>query len=209
MNKKIIISIVVVVVVVLIGWAILAAGNHGNVPQAQTQAQPAQAGTNNPAPAGQPVVGSYTSSADGFSVNFTETPQVTKTTFTSPTAGTIPLTKYVVTSGSGASEQYYAIDVYHYPQTYQFPSGYLTGALGIFAIAVNAKYPGAKLTSSQTTQLLGNPAIQGTFTVTTSGQQSQDYVTITTKGQNTYGIGTYGVSQSDYNAFVNSFMFAQ
>lgn len=209
MNKKIVVSIVVIIVVVLIGWAIFAASNHSAATQPSSQSQPAQAGTNNPAPAAQPVAGSYTSSADGFSVNFAGPPQVTKTTFTSPTAGAIPLTKYVVTSGSGASEQYYAIDVYHYPASYQFPSGYLTGALDIFAMAVSAKYPGAKLTSSQTTQLLGNPAIQGTFTVTTSGKQSQDYVTITTKGRNTYGIGTYGISQSDYNAFVNSFMFAQ
>jgi hypothetical protein len=81
--------------------------------------------------------------------------------------------------------------------------------MDIFAMAVSAKYPGAKLTSSQQTELLGNAAIAGTFTVSSAGQQSDDYVTITTKGQDTYGIGTYGVSQSDYNAFVNSFTFTQ
>jgi uncharacterized protein YxeA len=205
MNKKVIAIVVVIVVVILIAWAIFATMNHGG--GAQTQSQPAQAGSNGQSAAVPANL--YTSSVDGFSVNFSGTPQVTKTTFNSPTAGSIPVTKYMAESGSGSSTKYYAVDVYHYPQSYQFPSGYLTGAMDIYAMAASAKYPGAKLTSSQSTQFLGSAAMAGTITITIDGQQSENYVLITTKGQNTYGIGTYGMDQSDYNAFVNSFTFTQ
>jgi len=215
MNKKTIVILVVIVVVVLVGWAIFAAVNPGGAPQTPQQAQPMQQAQANPNSQPQPTqpasapAGLYTSSEDGFSVNFSGTPQVTKSTFTSPSAGPIPLTKYIVQSGSGSSAKYYVVYVYHYPQTYQFPAGYLTGAMDLFAMAVSAKYPGAKLTSQQPTQLLGNAAVAGTITVSTAGQQSEDYLLITTKNQNTYGIGTYGVDQSGYNAFVNSFTFTQ
>jgi hypothetical protein len=198
MSKKNIWIIVVVVVVILIVWAVFAVMDHGS--GAPTQPQQGQS----TAPANL-----YTSSADGFSANFSGTPQVAKTTFNSPTAGSIPVTKYMAESGSGSSTKYYAVDVYHYPQSYQFPSGYLTGAMDIYAMAVNSKYPGAKLTSAQPTQFLGNAAMQSTITVTIDGQQSENYVLITTKGQNMYGIGTYGMDQSDYNAFVHSFTFIQ
>jgi len=210
MNKKIILIIVAIVVIVLIGWAIFAATNHGSAPQAQQQ--PAQAGANNQAQSGQPTAASanlYTSSADGFSVNFPSTPQITKTTFDSPISGSIPVTKYLAQSGSGSSTKYYAVDVYHYPQTYQFPDNYLTGAMDLFAMVVNKKYPGAKLTSSQSTQLSGNAAMAGTIAITIAGKQSENYLVITTKNHNTYGVGTYGTDQSDYNSFVNSFTFTQ
>jgi len=199
MNKKYIWIIIVIIVVVLIAWAILATMDRGG--SAQTQSQQSQS-------AAIPT-NFYTSSADGFSVNFSGTPQVTKTTFNSPTAGSIPATKYMMASGSGSSTKYYAVDVYHYPQSYRFPSGYLTGAMDVYTMAVKAKYPGAKLTSSQPTQFLGGAAMAGTITVMIDGQPSENYVLIATKGQNTYGIGTYGMDQSDYNAFVNSFTFTQ
>jgi len=199
MNKKIITIVVVIVVVILIAWAIFATMNHGG--GVQTQMQPAQSAATS--------TSLYMSSADGFSVNFSGNPQVTTTTFNSPTAGSIPVTKYIMASGSGLNTKYYSVDVYHYPQSYRFPSGYLTGAMDVYAMAVKAKYPGAKLTSSQSTQFLGSAAMAGTITVTIDGQPSENYVLITTKGQNTYGIGTYGMDQSDYHAFVNSFTFAQ
>jgi len=215
MNKKIITVIAVIVVVVLVGWAIFAVGYHGGASQTQSQPPAAQ---NNPSAQSQPeqptaavtpAAGLYASSADGFSVNFPTTPQVIKSTFNSPSAGSVPVTKYIAQSGSGASAKYYVIYVYHYPSSYQFPAGYLTGAMDLFAMAVSAKYPTAKLTSQQPTQLLGNAAEAGTITVTAGGQQSENYLVITTKNHNTYGIGTYGMSQSDYNAFVSSFTFTQ
>ncbi len=213
MNKKTTIIVVIIVIVVLIGLAFFMFGGHGSAPQTQ----PSQAGGNTQPPAAPAAptaspaaTGLYTSPDDGFAVNFSgTTPQVTKSTFNSPTAGPIPLTKYIVQTGTGLSTQYYVIYVYHYPQTYQFPTGYLTGAMNLFAAAVSAKYPGAKLTSQEQTQLLGAPAVAGTITVQISGQSFDNYLVITTKNQNTYGIGTYGLSQSDYNAFVNSFTFTQ
>jgi hypothetical protein len=205
MNKKNIWISAVIILVILIAWATFATMNHHSSAPMQTQS--AQTGSN-----GQSVTAPtnlYTSSVDGFSVNFSGPPQVTKTTFNSPTAGPIPVTKYMVESGSGLGTKYDVVDVYHYPQSYQFPTGYLTGAMNIYTMAVRAKYPNAKLTNSQSTQFLGNAAMAGTITITIDGQQSENYVLITTKGQNTYGIGTYGMNQSDYNTFVNSFTFTQ
>jgi flagellar basal body-associated protein FliL len=216
MNKKTIIAIAVAVVVVLVVVVVFAMGNHGSAPQGQyqpqAQSQPIQAAPNNQAQAGQPAAapaGNYVSSDDGFSANFSGTPVVTKTQFNSLTAGYIPLTEYRVQSGSGSSTKYFAVSVYHYPQTYQFPSGYLTAAMQVFAMGVGAKYPGAKLASQTPTQLLGAPAVSGVITVPIFGKQGDVYLTITTKGQNTYGIGTYGMDQASYNAFVNSFTFTQ
>ena len=211
MNKKNTIIIVVIVVVVLIVGAIFAFGNHGSAPQAQPQA--AQAGPSVPAQSGQPAsvpaAGLYTSSEDGFSVNFSGTPLVEKTTFNSPTAGSIPLTKYIAQSRSGSSAKYYVLYVYHYPQSYQFPNGYLAGAMQLFAAAVNMEYPGTKLVSQTPTQFLGISAMTGELTVPIGGIQTSGYLLITTKGQNTYGMGTYGASQGDYNAFANSFTFTK
>lgn len=216
MNKKTMIIVAVVVVVVLAVVAFFAMGNHGtSAPQAQSpsQQQPAQTGTNNQAQPMQPAAaapaGSYTSSADGFSADFQGTPDVTKSTFNSLTAGSIPLTKYIAQSGSGSSAKYYVLNVYHYPQSYQFPGNYLTGALQLFAIAVAAKYPGAKLTSQTPTQFQGNAAMAGVLSVPIGGVQTTGYVLITVRGQNTYGMGTYNASEDDYNTFVNSFAFTQ
>ncbi|MGB7957869.1 MAG: hypothetical protein WCF77_03465 [Minisyncoccia bacterium] len=215
MNKKNTIIIVVIIAVVLVVAAVFALGNHANAPQAapQAQSQAAQAGPSGQAQQpGQPAsvpAGFYTSSEDGFSVNFSGTPLVSKTTFNSPTAGSIPLTKYIAQAGSGSSAKYYVIYVYHYPQSYQFPNSYLSDALRLFAAAVNMKYPGTRLVSQTPTQFLNVSAMAGALTVPIGGAQTPGYLLITTKGQNTYGMGTYGASQSDYNAFVNSFTFTK
>jgi len=211
MNKKTTITIVVIVVVVLIVAAVLAMGNRGGAPQAQLP--PAQTGSNGQTaqpmqPTSAPA-GLYTSSDDGFSANFSGTPKVTKTQFNSLTAGNIPVTEYRMQSGSGSSTKYYAVSVYHYPASYQFPSGYLAAAMKVFAMGVSAKYPGAKLASQTPTQLQGNPAVSGVITVPVSMSKESGYLIITVKGQNTYGIGTYGVDQDSFNAFVNSFVFTQ
>lgn len=205
MNKKTIITIVVVVVVVLAAVAVFALGNHGVAPQTQ----PAQTGPNAQVQASAPATGLYTSPDDGFSVNFSGTPQVMKSQFNSLTAGNIPLTEYRVQAGNGSSTKYYEVNVYHYPQSYQFPSGYLNAAIQLFAMAVNAKYPGSKLVGQTPTQFLGNPAISGTISVPLFGNKGFVYLLITVKNQNTYGIGTYGMDQNAYNAFVNSFTFTQ
>ena len=214
MNKKTIITIVIVVLVIAVAAVIMVAGNHGAQPQTQSQLQSAQTGTNNQTQPGQsqsaaPAGGLYTSAADGFSANFSGTPEATKTTFNSPLAGPIPLTKYIAQSGNGASAKYYVIYVYHYPPSYQFPSYYLTAAMQVFATEIGMKYPGAKLASQTPTQLLGGSAVSGVITLPVKGNQENAYLVITTKNQNTYGIGTYNADQSDYNAFVNSFTFTQ
>lgn len=198
MNKNTWIAVAVIVVVIIIGF--FAFGQKASAPQVQRSAPATTTG-------GQTETGvpSYMSADDNFSVNFPVTPQMTKTTFKSPTAGSIPRTEYVAQSSSG----YYITSVYHYPKTYQFSSGYLAGALQLFMSAVNAKYPGAKLVSQSPAQFLGNPAITATISVTIAGEPATGYLLVATKNQNTYGIGTYDVNQTDYDAFINSFSFTQ
>ena len=192
MHKKTLIILIAVVVVILIGVAVFVVGDHGGV--AQPQAAPSSAG-------------SYVSPSDGFSVNFSGAPEVSNTMFNSPTAGPIPLTTYKLQSGSGTSTEYSVIYVYHYPQGYQFSSGYLSGAMHLFAAAVSMKYPGASLTNPEATQFLGDPAMSGAITVPVGGNQEVAYLIMTTKGQDLYVIGTYGMSQADYDAFLSSFSF--
>jgi len=197
-SKGWIIAIVVIVAIVIIVIAVVAAEHHG------AQSPTAQNGTSQ-----TPSRGSYTSSADGFSVNFPETPQITTTTFNSMTAGSLPLTIYKATSTGGSAGAYYAAMVYHYPADYQFPDNYLTGALQVFGMAVNARHPGTAIASQTTIQFLGAPAISALVTVPIGNVATNDYVLITTKGKNTYILDTYGLPQSDHDSFVNSFSFAQ
>ena len=230
MNKQTTVITVVIVIIVLVVAAVFIFGNHNAAPQAQApsqppsqtqaqpektpiglnaQKQPSQPSQPTPAPVPAPTAGSYVSPDDGFSANFSGTPTISKTQFNSLTAGSIPLTQYKVQSGSGSSTKYSAISVYHYPKSYVFPSGYLNAAIQIFAMGIAAKYPGTKLTSASPAEFAGNPAISGVITVPVSGKQETAYLIITTKGQNTYGIGTYGMDQASYTAFVNSFTFTQ
>ena len=51
------------------------------------------------------------------------------------------------------------IIVFHYPATYQFPSNYLTGALQMFGMIINAKYPGTTVAAQPQSQFLGGTAI--------------------------------------------------
>jgi hypothetical protein len=201
MNKNTIIAVVVIVIVV-VGIAIFALGDHGTSPT-QSQTQTATTTTTQTA---QASTGSYTSSADGFSVNFPSTPEVSQTSFTSPSAGTIPLTKYTSQAATGAN---YVIYVYHYPGSYTFSSSYLSDAMQLFVSEVNTKYPGTKVQSQTQTEFLGNAAVSAVLSVPISGSNVTGYVLITTKDQNTYGFGTYGADQDAYNAFVNSFAYTQ
>jgi cytoskeletal protein RodZ len=206
MNKKSIVWIVVGVVVVLI-IAVAVFGHRGssqNQPaaaQAPTNQTPA-AGTSAAAPSSAPSA--YTSSADAFSVQFPGTPTVTNLTYNSPTAGAVPLTEYKVASDESVNA-YYGVYVYHYPAGYQFASDYLTTALTSFRDVINAKYPGATITSKTQTQFLGGTALSATITLPIG----TEYALFTVKGLDAYIISSYGVSQSEYAAFLNSFAFAQ
>ena len=201
MNKNTIITIVVIVVIVVIAAAVLLMGNHG------TPAQ--QAAVNNPAGQQAPAPTPYAASADGFSVTFPSAPQVTSSIFQSPSAGSMPLTKYEEISMNGISPAYYAVYVYHYPATYKFPANYLSGAVQVFAKAVNEKYPGARLANETSSQLSGNPAMMGIINLPAATGGAKAYATVSVKNGNTYFVGSYGVPQSDYTTFVNSFSFTQ
>ena len=206
-TTKVIVGVVVVVAIVLVVYAL---GHRGSAPVAEELSP-----TPTPTPTATATAsvaaysGSYTSAADMFTVNFPAAPVVRKTTFTLPSVGEVPITDYRVELGTDASAKYYLVTVYHYPKTYKFASDYLASALRLFVSAINAKYPGAKLTSQTPTQLLGNPAISGVITVTINGQKTVGYLLIATKNQNTYGMGTYNVDQNGYETFLHSFSFTK
>jgi hypothetical protein len=204
MNKKTVITIVVVVVVIVI-IAVLVSGNHGasstaNAPSGGSQTQQTQQ------PAASPA---YTSSADGFTVGFPGTPTVGNKTFQSPTAGSVSETDYTFISSANGKGILYMVMVIHYPATYRFSSDYLTGALQMFSKIIDAKYPGATVVSQGQSQFLGGAAISGSVVVPFMGAPTPGNVLITTKNQNTYVVSAYGLSQSDYNTFLNSFSFSQ
>jgi hypothetical protein len=218
MNKRTIIIAIIVILIVIAVIVAATTGNHSSSPttvgsnNVQTQ-QPTGNGqptaTNPQSSSTAPASASYTSTKDGFSVNFPGIPQVTNTIFNSPSSGAIPLTQYKDISTGNA---YYAVYVYHYPTNYQFSSTYLSLALKAFAAVVNIKYPGSVITSQASSQFLGNSAISAAISVkVTSGKTAttDNYILITTKGHNTYIIGTYGMTQDDYNKFQSSFAFTQ
>lgn len=213
MNKKSIVWIVIVVVVVIIIavvalWHPASSQNQQAATQAPTQAPAAgtpPAAAPSSAPAAAPSPSAYVSTADAFSAQFPGgSPTVTNLTYNSPTAGTVPLTEYKVASDESVNA-YYGVYVYHYPASYKFASDYLTTALTSFDAAINAKYPGTTVTSKTQTQFLGGNALSATMTLTAG----TEYALFTTHGQNAYIIASYGVSQSEYSAFLNSFAFTQ
>ena len=212
MSKKTLITIIVIVVVIVAVVAVVAVGNHG-APAQQTaqnnsgQAQQPQQNSQQPSATPSPAV--YASATDGFSVNLPGTPNVESKTVKSLTAGSISTTEYTYVSSANGKGILYMIVVFHYPATYQFSSNYLTGALQIFDTLINAKYPGTKVISQGQSQFLGGAAISGSVTVPFMGTPTSGNVLITTKNHNTYVVSAYGLSQSDYSAFLNSFAFTQ
>jgi hypothetical protein len=208
MNKNTIIAVVVVAVVLIAAFFML--GSHG---ASQTpQPQSAQTGATTQTQPGQPTPASaslYTSSDGGFSVNLPGTPQANTKTITSPSAGSISETDYTFVSSANGKGVLYMIVVFHYPATYQFSSNYLTGALQMFGTIINSKYPGTKVTAEPQSQFLGNAAISASVVVPFMGAPTSGNVLITTHNHNTYVVSAYGLSQSDYTAFQNSFTFTQ
>jgi len=202
-SSKSIIIIVVVVILVVIG-IIYYAMSRGTA--AAPAAQGNNVSANQPTTATAPGANLYTSTADGFSAGFPGTPDVTNTTFDSPSAGTIPLTEYKqVTDAS--TDAYYAVYVYHYPTSYHFASDYLGEALTSFLSVVNSKYPGSVIASQTPTQFSGNPAFSAVISVPHASGTGDDDLLITTKGQNAYILSTYGMTQNDFNTFTSSFVF--
>jgi len=203
MNKKTILIIIVVVVIVVAVAAIVVLGGHHGEPAQTTENGSGQNQPTQQAPA------LYTSSADGFSVGLPGTPTIASKTVKSPTAGTISETDYTFVSSAAGKGILYMIVVFHYPATYQFSSNYLTGALQMFTAVINGKYPGTTVAAQPQSQFLGGPAISGSVTVPFMGTPTAGNVLITTKNHNSYVVSAYGLSQNDYNAFLNSFTFTQ
>jgi hypothetical protein len=164
-----------------------------------------------PAPAA-----AYVSTADGFTVNFPSVPKITKSTAPSPDAGPLPVTEYRKLFSSGSEYAFYTVSVYHYPSTFTLTSDYLSTGLQTFTKILTDLFPGTEVASQQTAQFLGNPSLNGTLSVpvkltstSTAATITGDYFTATIKGQNIYVISAYGMDQSNYNTFLNSFKFTQ
>ena len=206
MSKKTLITIIVIVVVVaVVAVVVVVAGNHG-VPAQQT-VQNNENGQAQQPPAAPLPAAAYTSTEDGFAVNFPGTPEVGTKTIKSPSAGSISETEYTYVASANGKGTLYMIVVFHYPATYQFSSNYLTGAMQMFNLLINAKYPGTKVVDQGQSQFLGGSAISGSVTVPFMGTPTPGNVLITTKNKNTYVVSAYGLSQSDYDAFLKSFTF--
>jgi hypothetical protein len=223
-SKKTVIALIVIIVVLVL-IIILATGknkaqaptttgsnNQTVQPLAKSQKAPSVSLTTIDVPA--PVT-PYTSTTDGFTVNFAKAPKVSSTRFNSFSSGMIPVTDYKEQFAKDSETAYYQVSVYHYPTTYQFPDGIQSTALQAVAMIASARYPGSKIDNQSSTTLLGNPAIAALVTVPmnvdpknpTTKVPTGDYVLITTKGHNIYIITVYGMVQSNYDAFLNSFKF--
>jgi hypothetical protein len=206
-NKNTIIGVVVVVLLIVIVAVVVLMGNHDTpVQSGNTNSQ-----TTQPVNGQQtaPATASYTATADGFSVNFPGTPNVESNAINSPTAGSISETDYTFVSSANGKGILYMIIVFHYPTTYQFSSNYLTGALQMFNTVINTRYPGTKVSAEPASQFLGSSAISASVTVPFMGTPTPGNVLITTKNHNTYIVSAYGLSQDDYNTFLNSFTFTK
>lgn len=155
----------------------------------------------------------YISAKDNFSINFPGTPTVTNSYLPSQTIGPILQTVYREEYSNNGQYAFYTVYVFHYPQSYQFSSDYLSSALQIFNGIVSMGYPGSTITSQQNTQFLGNPALTAQLTIpfkakgASSTVNTGDSLLITTNNHNTYAISAYGMVQSNYDTFVNSFKF--
>jgi hypothetical protein len=164
-----------------------------------------------PAPAA-----AYTSTVDGFTVNFPGVPKITKSTAPTQTAGSIPVTEYRKLFSSGSEYAFYTVSVYHYPSTFKLTGDYLSTGLQTFTKILTDLFPGTEIASQQSAQFLGNPALTGTLSVpvkltpgSTAATDTGDYFTATIKGQNIYVISAYGMDKSNYTAFINSFKFTK
>lgn len=204
MSKKTLWIIILVVIVVIIACVVMAR-NHGTPAQSATENTSGQS-QQSPTASSQAA---YTSAADGFSAALPGTPTIESKTLNSPTAGSISETSYTSVSSANGKGILYMIIVFHYPASYKFSSNYLTGALQMFGTIINAKYPGTKVVAEPQSQFLGSSAISASVTVPFMGTPTPGNVLITTKGHNTYVVSAYGLSQSDYTTFLNSFTFAQ
>lgn len=156
----------------------------------------------------------YVSKDDGFAVNFPTAPKVENTTYKSNSAGTLPLTEYSQEYASGLERAWYRVAIYHYPANYQFADNFLDESGDVYIGSVRAMHPGAKVASHEKIQFLGNPAITGTVTVpvrlafrSATTTDTNNYVTMTRKGNSLYIISTYGMSRDNYDSFINSFKF--
>ena len=156
----------------------------------------------------------YVSKEDGFAVNFPTVPKVENTIYKSSSAGSIPLTEYTQDYASGGERAWYKIAVYHFPVSYQFTDSFLDESADVYIGSVRALHPGARVADHQKTQFLGNPAITGTVTVPVKldsksavTTDTNNYATMTVKGKNLYIISTYGMTQDNFDAFINSFKF--
>jgi hypothetical protein len=156
----------------------------------------------------------YTATTDGFAANFPTTPKVNNTTYRSNSAGVLPLTEYTEEFASGLEKAWYKVSVYHYPATYTFSATFLDDSADVYYGSVNAMHPGTTVADKQTTQFLGNPAIEGTLTVpvyltakSSVTTPTNNYAIMTVKGTNLYIISAYGTTQEKFNSLKDSFKF--
>jgi hypothetical protein len=205
--KKIILPVVALAAVVLI--VVIATGSKAK-PKASTDSPVIQFKTISvPKPTTD-----YEDSSNGFSIDFPTTPNIITSTYQSPTAGSVPIKEYRQQYSSGNEYAYYTVFVYNYPASYQFPADFLDGALQNFTKVIASSFAGTSVSSKQSTELLGQPALAALITVpiklsttSTSKVNTSEELVMTTKNQNLYIISSYGMSSNDYSDFINSFKF--
>lgn len=194
-----------------------------NPPAAQNQNGQSQATQQSTQPAPAPELATitvplpttlYTSAADNFTVNFPSAPKITKSSVPSA-SGAIAVTDYRQVFTSGSEHAYYNVGVYHFPAGYKFTNDYLNTAFKIYFEVASLSFPEATIISQQPTQFLGSQALTGSITIPVKlGDSAATTNTgvsllVIRNAQNIYILSAYGMSQNNYNAFINSFKFSK
>ena len=146
----------------------------------------------------------YTSTQDGFSINFPGNPTATDSTV-QVQGVSVPTTTYERDNNNGNTDFIVSVDKYPASFDESDVNARLEGALN--GEIQNVK--GATLVSSNFGTLAGYTSITGHARVSESGQTYDLFSTDLLKGNTLYQIITVGASETDFNSFTTSFQFTQ
>jgi len=144
----------------------------------------------------------YTSTQDGFSIQFPGNPTPSNSSI-SVQGVSVPYDSYERDNNSS----YWAVEVFKYTSQFDMSdvNARLEGALN--GSVENTK--GATLTSSSYTRMAGHTAITGLLSVSQSNQTINEYITDFLNGNTMYSFIGSGATQSNFNQFTGSFQFTQ
>jgi hypothetical protein len=192
-----IISIVVILIVGAVVRTVFADHGNGSI---SDQVQNAISDTS-PQP--------FTSTAFGFKISFPGYPTVNNET-QQIDGYSIPLTVYQRSNDSNSTYLAAAYDLSSLPDLSGDPNSVLEGALNgdVETVAKADGITTASITSSSFNQFSGLPGIQATVNIKANdGTDYTGYFQIFLKANKMFAIETVGISQSDFNTFVQSFSF--